>query len=71
MLSFFRSIAFSVLFKIWFGFSVVTFRGTAGDSLRHDEEEQCGDYEVYTTGMQTVDLGERRTGQDPTEGFTY
>uniref|UniRef100_A0AAZ3P0T2 Major facilitator superfamily (MFS) profile domain-containing protein n=1 Tax=Oncorhynchus tshawytscha TaxID=74940 RepID=A0AAZ3P0T2_ONCTS len=47
--------------------SVVTFRGTAGDSLRHDEEEQCGDYEVYTTGMQTVDLGERRTGQDPTE----
>ncbi|KAM9517129.1 synaptic vesicle 2-related protein-like isoform 1-T1 [Salvelinus alpinus] len=47
--------------------SVVTFRGTAGDSLRHDEEDQCGDYEVYTTGMQTVDLGERRTGQDPTE----
>uniref|UniRef100_A0AAZ3R229 Major facilitator superfamily (MFS) profile domain-containing protein n=1 Tax=Oncorhynchus tshawytscha TaxID=74940 RepID=A0AAZ3R229_ONCTS len=54
MLSFSRSIAFSVLFKIWFGFSVVTFRGTAGDSLRHDEEEQCGDYEVYTTGMQTM-----------------
>uniref|UniRef100_A0A4W5QFC7 Synaptic vesicle 2-related protein n=1 Tax=Hucho hucho TaxID=62062 RepID=A0A4W5QFC7_9TELE len=47
--------------------SVVTFRGTAGDSLRHDEEDQCGDYEVYTTGMQTVDLEERRTGQDPIE----
>uniref|UniRef100_A0A4W5Q9M1 SV2 related protein b n=1 Tax=Hucho hucho TaxID=62062 RepID=A0A4W5Q9M1_9TELE len=52
---------------VLFGFSVVTFRGTAGDSLRHDEEDQCGDYEVYTTGMQTVDLEERRTGQDPIE----
>ncbi|CAB1318374.1 unnamed protein product [Coregonus sp. 'balchen'] len=42
--------------------SVVTFRGTGGDSLCHDDEDQCGDYEVYTTGMQTVDLGERSTG---------
>uniref|UniRef100_A0A3P8Z0F0 Synaptic vesicle 2-related protein n=2 Tax=Esox lucius TaxID=8010 RepID=A0A3P8Z0F0_ESOLU len=29
------------------------------DSLRHDNEDQCGDIEVYTTGIQTRNLGKQ------------
>ncbi|KAL0965642.1 hypothetical protein UPYG_G00283870 [Umbra pygmaea] len=41
--------------------SVVTFRGIGRDGLRHEDEDQCGDSEVFTTGVQTRVPTERIT----------